>query len=42
MEQDPILNGQEEYLQNAILYKIVFPDFWEKPMWIKTNFIKVF
>ena len=23
------LNGQEEYLSNKILYKIVFPAFWE-------------
>ena len=23
------LNGQEEYLQNAKLYKITFPEFWE-------------
>ena len=30
MEQDWRLNGQEEYLQNATLYKVVFPNFWEK------------
>ena len=24
------INGQEEYLQDEVLYKIVFPDFWEK------------
>lgn len=29
MEQDWRLNGQEEYLQDAILYKVVFPAFWE-------------
>ena len=30
MEQDWRLNGREEYLQNAVLYKIIFPDFWAK------------
>ena len=30
MEQDWRINGQEEYLKDAILYKVVFPAFWEK------------
>ena len=30
MDQDWRLNGQEEYLQNETLYKVVFPDFWKK------------
>lgn len=30
MEEDWRLNGQEEYLRNAVLYRIVFPVFWEK------------
>ena len=32
MEQDWRLNRQEEYLQNAVLYRVVFPIFWEKAM----------
>lgn len=30
MESDWRLNGQEDYLQDAILYKVIFPAFWEK------------
>ena len=32
------LNGQEEYLSNALLYKIKFPDFWEKAYAEKNEF----
>lgn len=28
--EDWRLNGQEEYLTNAVLYKITFPKFWEQ------------
>ncbi len=38
MEQDWRLNGQEECLQNAVLYKIVFPDFWKKAYVDKNEF----
>ena len=38
MEQDWRLNGQEKYLQNASLYKIVFPDFWDKSCAEKNSF----
>lgn len=32
------LNGQEEYLFNAVLYKVTFPDFWEKSYGQKNKF----
>lgn len=32
------LNGQEEYLSNITLYKIVFPDFWETAYRDKNEF----
>ena len=38
MEQDWRLNGQEEYLQNAVLYRIVFPEFWNKAYFDKNEF----
>ena len=38
MEQDWRLNNQEKYLQNSTLYKIIFPDFWEKAYADKNEF----
>ena len=38
MEQDWRLNGQEEYLQKAVLYIVVFPIFWEKAYANKNRF----
>ena len=38
MEQDWRLNGQEEYLKNVVLYRIVFPDFWAKAFADKNEF----
>lgn len=38
MEEDWRLIGQEEYLQNATLYRIEFPDFWEKAYVDKNKF----
>ena len=40
MEQDWRFNGQEEYLKDAILYKVVFPAFWEKAYIEKNMFFK--
>lgn len=40
MEQDWRLNGQKEYLQNAILHKIVFPEFWERAYMEKNKFFQ--
>jgi hypothetical protein len=40
MEQDWRLNGQEEYLKDAILYKVVFPAFWEKAYIEKNMFFQ--
>ena len=40
MEQDWRLNGQEKYLQKAILYKIVFPEFWKKAYLEKNKFFQ--
>lgn len=37
-EIDWRLNGQEAYLQNKTLYKVVFPDFWQKAYSEKTDF----
>jgi hypothetical protein len=34
------LNGQESYLQNAMLYKITFPEFWEVAYREKNDFYK--
>ena len=41
MEQDWRLNGQEEYLQNAVLYRIVFPEFWEKAYADRNGFYQI-
>ena len=38
MEQDWRLNGQEEYLKDVVLYKIVFPEFWAKAFADKNEF----
>ena len=38
MEQDWRLNGQEEYLKDVVLYKIVFPVFWAKAFADKNEF----
>lgn len=40
MEQDWRINGQEEYLKDAILYKVVFPAFWEKAYIEKNMFFQ--
>lgn len=42
MEQDWRFNGQEEYLKDVILYKVVFPAFWEKAYIEKNMFFKKF
>ena len=34
------IKGNEDYLNNLILYTVVFPDFWKKSYALKTNFIK--
>ena len=38
MKQDWRLNGQEEYLKDVVLYRIVFPDFWNKAYASKNEF----
>ena len=38
--EDWRLNGQEEYLKNAVLYKIVFPDFWKRAYAEKNRFFQ--
>ena len=40
MEQDWRLNGQEKYLKDAILYKVVFPAFWENAYIEKNMFFQ--
>lgn len=37
-QEDWRLNGQEEFLENTVLYKIEFPQFWEKAYQTKNAF----
>ena len=41
MEQDWRLNGQEKYLQNVVLYRVIFPDFWNKAYAEKNEFYQI-
>ena len=35
------IKGNEDYLNNLILYKVVFPDFWEKSYALKNKFYQM-
>ena len=39
--EDWRLNGQEEYLKDAVLYKITFPEFWKKAYTEKNEFYQL-
>ena len=41
MEEDWRLAGQEKYLQNASLYKVTFPEFWEIACRDKNKFYQI-
>ena len=41
MEQDWRIKGQEEYLQNVVLYKVVFPEFWQQAYKHKNAFYQL-
>ena len=41
MNEDWRLTGHEEYLQNAVLYKVVFPDFWQRAYIDKNAFYQL-
>ena len=41
MEQDWRLKGQEDYLKNAVLYKVTFPAFWTKAYLEKNRFFQL-
>ena len=35
------IKGNEDYLNNLILYKVVFPDFWKKSYTLKNKFYQM-
>ena len=35
------IKGNEDYLNNLILYKVVFPDFWKKSYALKNKFYQM-